>query len=192
MRCVLCESFSFQPICKNCLASIPISPSVRVIEGVSIYSFFNYSDISMLMTSKYSIFGSRILNMLSKKASEYFFSTHQSEVWKYNKVYGVGIDDCVRSYYSHSAIIVKNFSKHNIKPMYGKLKATNIVQYAGKSLEYRMKNPRNLIYTGKKDVKLFIADDIITTGTSMSEAIRTITKQNTEVLFGIILCDARY
>ncbi|PAF53324.1 hypothetical protein BKH42_06645 [Helicobacter sp. 13S00482-2] len=182
--------FLFDPICQKCLENIKITPRMRVIDGISVYSFYRYDEVSMLIGSKYSIFGSRVLKILAKKASEYFFESHNAHLWGKNEIYGLGIDDCIRSYYSHSAVILKEFCKYTFKPSYGALKAKNIVHYAGKTLQYRQNNPRNFIY--KKDFKnVFIVDDIITTGTTIKEAKKVIEKTGTNVLFGIVLCDAK-
>lgn len=203
MKCILCSNFRFldkrilknplcffDPICKKCLENIKISPSIRVIDGMSVYSFYRYEDISMLMGSKYSVFGSRVLKILAKKASEYFFASFDLSLWENHRVYGLGIDDCVRSYYSHTAVILKEFCKYNFKPSYGALKAKSTVHYAGKSLKYREENPRNFTYA--KDFNdVFIVDDIITTGTTIKEAKKTIEKRASNVLFAIVLCDAK-
>ncbi|PAF41340.1 ComF family protein [Helicobacter sp. 11S03491-1] len=191
MKCVSCGNFSLKPICKKCLESIRITPRTRVIEGISIYSFYYYQDISMLLTSKYWVFGSRLLKILAKKASNYFFDSHHQHlsIWKQNKLYGIGIDDWVRSYYSHTGVILKEFCKHGIKPSYGQLKAQNNVHYAGKSLQYRQANPRKFFYSGAPK-NVFIVDDIITTGTTMAEAKNIVEKSGSNVLFGIALCDA--
>ncbi|MDO7253649.1 phosphoribosyltransferase family protein [Helicobacter cappadocius] len=161
-----------------------------MIDGISIYSFYRYEDISMLIGSKYSIFGSRVLKILSKKASEYFFNSHNISLWEQAKIYGIAIDDCVRSHYSHTAVILREFCKHSFRPSYGALKAKNMVHYAGKSLLYRQSNPRNFIYTKKFD-NVFIVDDIITTGTTIKEAKKTVEKNGSNVLFAIVLCDAK-
>lgn len=191
MKCVICSKYCFSPICKPCLEDISILPRVRIIDGINVYSFFRYDDIAMLLMSKYSIFGSRILKRLAKKASDYFFSQQPDlSIWKENDLHGVGIDDCVRSYYSHTGVILKQFCRYNIQAIYGGLIAQNPVHYAGKTLEYRQKNPKKFIYRAKSD-SVIIVDDIITTGTSMKEAKRVIEKMGTRVLFGLVLCDAK-
>ncbi|PAF50822.1 ComF family protein [Helicobacter sp. 13S00477-4] len=194
MKCVICGKFYWNPICKKCLQEIKITPSTRIIEGIAVYSFYRYSDISILISSKYSVFGSRILKILAKKASKYFFDSQKENInlWKEIELWGVGIDDCVRSYYSHTGVILKEFCQYGIKPSYGKLYAKNIVRYAGKPLEYRQKNPRGFIYKDKKIKHTFILDDIITTGTTIKEAKNIIQKTGSSVIFAITLCDAKH
>ena len=46
-----------------------------------------------------------------------------------------------------------------LKPLYNCLHSTNDVQYAGKSLEYRLQNPRNFKYTGKKNIDVILVDE---------------------------------
>lgn len=204
MKCILCSQFRFldkevlkrpfcffDPICKKCLDNIKITPRIRVINGISVYSFYRYEDVSMLIASKYNVFGSRVLRALAKKASEYFFGSFDLSLWGDYKIYGIGIDDVIRSYYAHSAIILKEFCKYNFRPSYGALKARNNVHYAGKTLKYREENPRDFVYT-KNFSDVFIVDDIITTGTTLKEAKTTIEKKGSNVLFAIVLCDARH
>ncbi|PAF42475.1 ComF family protein [Helicobacter sp. 11S02596-1] len=200
MKCVVCGRFWLKPICKQCLFEIKITPSVRVIEGISVYSFYAYSEVAMLMKSKYYIFGSRILHILALKASDYFFDSQQNpSFWKTANFYGVGVDDVIKSAYSHTAVILRAFCRYGFKPAYGKLKATNAVQYAGKTLGYRQQNPKKFVFDmpspkdGSKNLleDIFIVDDIITTGTTMSEAIKTIESTGRNVRFCIALCDAR-
>lgn len=191
MKCVICAKYCFSPICKTCLEGINIVPRVRLIEGMSVYSFYRYDDVALLLMSKYNIFGSRILGRLAKKASDYFFSRQSDlNVWKESNLCGVGIDDCARSYYSHTGVILKQFCRHNIRAVYGGLVAQNTVHYAGKTLEYRQKNPKNFIYLANSK-NVMMVDDIITTGTSMKEAKRAIEKTHARVLFGLALCDVK-
>ena len=83
-------------------------------------------------------------------------------------------------------------SKKYFKPQYGALIAKNQISYAGKSLEFRERNPKKFTYRYKASIKdIFLADDIITTGTSMNEARRVVESSGAKVWFGIALCDAR-
>lgn len=173
MKCLICAKFCLSVICEKCLDSIPLRPSVREASGVSVYCFFAYSDIDFLLKAKYYAIGSRIYAALGKIAGEYFFSQKAmreaiKEITK-NTAFGeirlIGIDDCVRSFYSHTGVLVREFALASAKssksidlqnhakfshksspivPIYGELKATNQVSYAGKSLAFRQANKRGL------------------------------------------------
>ena len=186
MKCLICARFCLGVLCEGCLDSIVLTPRKRVVSGVTIYTFFAYEDIDFLLSSKYYAIGSRIFTHLSRIASAYFFRQKTD----FSGIYGVGIDDYVRSFYSHTGVILKHFCQSGIRPIYGQLRAQNVISYAGKSLEYRQNNKRDLLYSAKaKDV--MIVDDIITTGTSFGEAIDVCQRSGARAHFGIALCDAR-
>ncbi len=186
MKCLICAKFCFGVLCDKCLDSIPITPQKRVVDGVTIYSFFRYDDVNFLMNAKYHIIGSRIISHLAKIASDSFFGLDS----RFDGISGVGIDDYVNSFYSHTGVILKHFARNGIKPLYGQLRARNNVSYAGKPLAYRQAHKRDLRFSAKaKDI--MIVDDIITTGTSFGEAIDVCTKAGAKVHFGIALCDAK-
>lgn len=209
MKCLICSKFCFGVMCEGCLDSIPFSPSVREVSGVRVYCFFAYSDIDFLLKAKYYAIGSRIFGALGRLAGEYFFSQEAMRGVDFSDVAMIGLDDCVRSFYSHTGILVREFCRANatssarfnkahknltsITPIYGELKATNHISYAGKSLAYRQANKRGLTFktTGTKASKSFIiVDDIITTGTSFGEAIEVLQYNGKKVLFCLSLCNA--
>lgn len=190
MKCLTCGRFCLQVLCKACLDSIPLRPSVREVMGVRVYCFYGYDDVSFLLNSKYYTIGSRILACLSDKAARYFAQTFDKSQ-ALHALTLIGIDDFVRSYYSHTGVIMHSFAKHTaMKACYGQLKANKQVSYAGKPLSYRQANKRDLSYTAKaKD--LIIVDDIITTGTSFSEAIEACTQKGARVHLALALCNAQ-
>lgn len=179
MKCLICAKFCLSVICEKCLDSIPLRPSVREVRGVSVYCFFAYSDIDFLLSAKYYVIGSRIYAALGKIAGEYFFSQKAMreairqiiENTAFGEVKLIGIDDCVRSFYSHTGVLVREFALSSAKsskkskdlqnrvkfshkpnaivPIYGELKATNQVSYAGKSLAFRQANKRGLTLSAK-------------------------------------------
>lgn len=143
------------------------------------------------MRYKYEIVGSKVFAMLSQKCAEYFYA-HNTLL---DSTLAVGLDDEPRGYYSHTAVIVREFVKKfkNLLPAYNALVATNRVSYAGKSLEFRKNNPRKFIYQAKvretKNAILF--DDIITTGLSLQEARACLQKSGITTLFALTLANAR-
>ena len=179
MKCLICAKFCLGVICEKCLDSIPLRPSVRKVSGVSVYCFFAYSDIDFLLSAKYYAIGSRIYAALGKIAGEYFFSQKAMreairqiiENTAFGEVKLIGIDDCARSFYSHTGVLVREFALSSAKsskkskdlqnrakssrkpsaivPIYGELKATNQVSYAGKSLAFRQANKRGLTLSAK-------------------------------------------
>lgn len=183
-------------ICKACLDSIPLKLSKRKLtDSISVYSFYAYSDVSLLMQSKYQLIGSRVLRLLAHKAAEYFF-THIDFDFS-QKVGLVGLDDYPYGAYSHTGVIVRAFereSKGRCQGAYGALKAKNAIKYAGESLSFRQNNPKGFYFTWHISYPFVVlVDDIITTGTSFREANYLFSSSNLEskVIFCLALCDAR-
>jgi competence protein ComFC len=106
-------------------------------------------------------------------------------------IYAIPIDDNVDSGYSHTAILVKSLKSKNIKPIYSKFRSENRVTYSGKSLEYRLKNPRGFEYKFKPNIDAILVDDIVTSTTTLNEAKLTLLKAKVNPLFALTLADAR-
>lgn len=186
MKCLLCAKFSLKIICMHCLDCIDVNLRKRVgSDGFVVYSFFDYSNIEFLLKSKYTLIGSRIYKSLSLKAASYMPKLDS------NDIYGIGIDDRALEYYSHSGIIVRCFS-NIVAPLYGVFVATNDVSYAGKSLEFRRQNKKHFKYSGKNNINAILFDDVVTTGTSIDEAREVLLSNGVNVLFALVLSDARF
>jgi len=189
MRCILCESFSFSFVCKRCQKEF-LNPSfsTRVLPcGFKIHSFYSYSDIETLLKTKHTFLGFFIYKILASNS----FSLFAKEFSFPSLVYALGIDDHTKSGYSHTAILTKSLKSKNIKPIFSHLTAQNQVNYSGKTLNYRLENPRDFKYTFKKDIDVIIVDDIVTTGTTINEALTKLKKNGVNPLFALTLADAR-
>lgn len=197
MKCLVCGRWHWRVICKTCLDSIPLRLSIRKLtDSVSVYSFYAYSDVSLLMQSKYQLIGSRILKLLAQRAAKHFFTEIACRDFG-EAIRLVGLDDYPYGAYSHTGIIVRAFereSKGAFKGVYGVLKARNAIKYAGESLAFRQSNPKGFCLS--RDVSypfVVLVDDIITTGTSFKEAINVYSSllPDSRVVFCLSLCDAR-
>ncbi|PID48293.1 MAG: phosphoribosyltransferase, partial [Proteobacteria bacterium] len=78
-----------------------------------------------------------------------------------------------------------------IKPHYGSLRARNRVSYSGKSLRYRKANPRDFECKISALENVIFLDDLITTGTTLFEALKVAKKSNIHPLFALTLADAK-
>ena len=78
-----------------------------------------------------------------------------------------------------------------LKPLYNVLHSTNNVQYAGKSLEYRLQNPRNFKYSGKKNIDVILVDDIQTTGITLNEAEEKLKEYGVNVYLKVVLANLK-
>lgn len=185
MKCLICGTWNLGSlICQACFP--PIVMGTRIVEGMSVYSFYAFSDVELLMHYKYTLIGSKIFSLLARKARDHL----PSEIVFPKGVVGVGIDDCVSKGYSHTGVCLHAFRSCGIIPIYGELRASHQVSYAGKDLKYRETHPKGFqTHLREKDVVIF--DDVITTGTSLKEAKRVLEKERNRVLCAFTLCDAK-
>lgn len=188
MRCMICERFSLSHICSSCQETL-LAPSLhkrKILGSIPVYSFFPYNDIEPLLLSKHTDIGYYIYTILAKRAFGAF-----AKEWQYeNRVASLGIDDHATSGYSHTAVLNKALKSPNITPYYGKLRATNHYKYAGKSVEERLINPRQFLYKPFEENEVILVDDIVTTGTTLSEASEVLHAQGKQVILCLTLTDA--
>ncbi len=189
MRCLSCENISYQAICKSCQKNL-LEPSFykrEISKDFFVYSFYQLDDIKELINTKYHFFGDRVYTILGKLAFKKFADNFQYD----NNVLAIPVDDHTRHQFSHTAILAKFLRSKNITPLYNTLKATNIVKYAGKSLDFRKNNKRAFQYLGDKKHDIILVDDVVTTGTTLLEAKIVLEKEQCNPLFALTLCDAK-
>lgn len=187
MKCLLCGRWNLKGIlCSYCIPNLSLG--VRLVDELSVYSFYAFSEVELLMHYKYRPIGSRVFALLAKKACEYFSQNVSFD----GGAFGIGIDDRIewRRGYSHTGVILKEFKRCGIRPIYGSLKAGSNVSYAGKSLQFRLSNPKRF-QTKLQGKRVILFDDVITTGTTLKEAKLCLQSQENEILFALTLCDAR-
>lgn len=189
MLCLTCKNLSFEIICKDCQKNL-LTPSFHKRElddGFFNYSFYSLSELEDLLNSKYHFFGDRVFNILAKLSFEKFAQNFSFP----SKILAIPIDDHTRHDFSHTAILAKHLKSDIITPKYNTLKATNIVKYAGKDLEFRLKNPRKFKVTKLSNQVTILCDDLITTGATINQAKKALEKENNQVLFSLTLADAK-
>ena len=193
MRCTICSAWSVAVFCKNCTKSLLVpSLSTRKVGSLDVLSFFKYVELEVLLLSKHQAHGYRIYKALAKLSFRPFIEEFlESQEDKADKIYIIGIDESVKSGYSHVALLTHAMKYPNTKVLHAVLMAKNKVKYAGKSLEFRLDNPRNFIYKGKENIKAILVDDIITTGQTIKEAQKVLERHHVEVLFALTLADVR-
>lgn len=190
MRCLQCGKLSFRLLCADCVRILESYPlKSRQLDDLQVFYFYAYSEISALLHTKHKLCGSGVFRLLSKLSISRFASSFYLPSTPL--IHAIGLDDDVKSGYSHAAIIAKALKNAQIAPLYHALIAQNSVKYAGKSLEFRQKNPRNFRLLKPLKAPVILVDDIITTGLSMKEAKGCVERAGGEVLFGIVLADAR-
>jgi len=187
LKCLLCESFSLSHICSSC-QKLYLTPKIykREIEGITVISFYRYDEIKELLHTKHTDLGYYIYSILAKNSFQMFAYN-----FKYIKnVSSIGIDEDIKSGYSHTAILNKALQSHSIQPEFNRLKAENKISYSGKNRAFRFENSRDFILKDIKNEDIILVDDIITTGSTLQQAIQTITKKKKNVLLCLTLADA--
>ena len=188
MRCFSCSKLNFKIICKTCEEQLFV-PTIktRKVGTLDVISFFRYSTLESLLHSKHKPEGHRIYKALAKMTMKPFIEEFVENVD--SDVYIVGIDEIIKNGYAHVAVLTRAMNvKHSI-PQHASLMAQNRVNYSGKSLQFRLENPRDFIYKGKSDVDVILVDDIITTGITLQEAQKVLMENGVNVLFALTLAD---
>lgn len=188
MRCFSCSKLSFKVICKRCLEQLFIpTVSTRKVGTLDVISFFKYSTLETLLHSKHKPEGYRIYkalaNMTMKPFIEEFVESDDRDV------YIVGIDEYVKSGYSHVALLTRAMNTKSAIILHSALMAQNRVNYSGKDLQFRLENPRDFLYKGKSNIDVILVDDIITTGITLQEAQKVLLSHGVNVLFALTLAD---
>ena len=185
---MVCGRFSLSHICRGCRESL-LTPRLhkrKILGNLPVYSFFPYGEIEPLLLTKHTDIGYYVYKTLAERAFAPF-----AKEWKYDYgVASVGIDDTIRSGYSHTALLNRALSSPRITPRYGKLHATNPHKYAGKSVEERLMNPRKFRYVPFEEEEVILVDDVVTTGTTLSEAAEMLHQHGKKVILCLTLSDA--
>lgn len=188
LRCYSCSNISFNILCKSCKEGL-FKPQIQTqkVGTMDVISFYRYASIGSLLHSKHKPQGHRIYTSLAvmtlKPFMQEFVENNDGEV------YIVGVDEHVKSGYAHVSLLLKAMEMPTVIPQYASLLAKNRVNYSGKSLEFRLKNPRDFVYTGKEDVHAILVDDIMTTGITLQEAQKVLMEHGVNVLFALTLAD---
>ncbi len=187
---MLCENYSLtQHICLSCQKQF-LQPSLykrTLPNGIEVFSFYKYEDIKPLLFTKHTNLGFYIYTLLAKLSFKKFAENFVYE----EATISIAIDDRATSGYSHTAILNKALKSSDIKPLFNKLRAQSMLSYSGKPKAFRLENPRNFRLKKFKQKSVIVVDDIITTGTTLTEATNLLCQENKEVLFCLTLADVR-
>ena len=187
MKCILCENYSLTHICNSCKTNF-LQPSLykrELSNGITVISFYKYTEIKELLFTKHTDIGFYVYNTLAKISLQKFAEEFHTK----EKYVSIAIDDTIKSGYSHTAILNKHLKSYNIKPLFAKLRAQNPVSYSGKSRSFRVTNPRDFTLKKFRQKNVILVDDIVTTGTTLTEAIRVLQRQKKEISFCLTLTD---
>jgi len=188
MRCFSCSKLSVKIICSQCWESLFV-PTIktRTVGTLDVISFYRYTTLEPLLLSKHKPEGHRIYTALGKRLFRPFMQEFIEQ--DIGDVYIVGVDEYVKNGYSHVACLTHAMKMSHAIPQHASLMAQNRIHYSGKPLQFRLKNPRNFQYSGKKDINVILVDDILTTGTTLQEAQKVLISHGVNVLFALVLAD---
>ena len=188
MRCYSCAKLSFKIICNACKKNLfPTTIGTRTVGTLDVIYFYKYTHLESLLLTKHKPEGYRVYKALSRMTLKPFIEEFLEADDR--TVYIVGVDEYVKSGYAHVGVLTHQMKSKTSIPQHAALMAQNRVNYAGKSLQFRLENPRNFDYIGKKDVDVILVDDIITTGITLQEAQKVLTQSGVNVLFALVLAD---
>jgi len=188
MRCYSCSKLNFKIICKTCIDQLfTVKMSTRKVGTLDVISFYKYSALESLLHSKHKPEGYRIYKALAQMTMKPFIEEFVESDPR--DIYIVGIDEYVKSGYAHVALLSRALKTKSSTPLHSSLMAQNRVNYSGKSLQFRLENPRDFVYSGKSDIDVILVDDIITTGITLQEAQKVLMQNGVNVLFALTLAD---
>jgi len=185
---MMCENYSLTHICNSCQETF-LTPSLykrKIYNNVEVISFYKYSEIKKLLHTKHTDLGFYIYSILAHNSFKRFADDFELET----PITSVAIDDNILSDYSHTALLNRELKSDFINPQYNKLRANNRISYSGKSREFRLLNPRDFKLKNFISNELILVDDIITTGSTLTQAIQIMQQNKKEVLFCLTLADA--
>ena len=159
--------------------------SKRTMGTLEVYSFYRYQNIEDLLLTKHTNQGYKLYKALAKLSFKPFIVEFMKKDSR--SVLVVGVDESIKSGYSHVALLTHALRHKNVKIQVAKLMANNKVNYSGKTLQFRLENPRDFLYSGEQEGEVILVDDIVTTGTTLQEAKEILEKSGLEVLFALTL-----
>ena len=188
MRCFSCAKLSFDIICPTCRKNLfSTNIGTRKVGTLDVIYFYKYSQIESLLLTKHKPEGFRVYKALANMTMKPFMQEFTEADDR--QVYVVGIDENVQNDYAHVALLSRAMRGRHVKPLHAKLMARSTVKYSGKSLQFRLENPRNFSYTGRKNIDVVLVDDIVTTGATLQEAQKVLSDSGVNVLFALVLAD---
>ncbi|WP_292663743.1 ComF family protein [Nitratifractor sp.] len=191
MRCLSCQKFSTRVICRRCHERL-FQPSVstRKAGSLDVISLFGYRSVSSFILSKHYPAGYRIYRYFAREHFAPFLQAFSEGLEQ--EAYLIGIDGKPAGGYAHTAVLSRYAAVPGLRALPASLIARHRVDYAGKSLQFRLENPRDFEYRGPRGIQAILIDDLVTTGSTLAEAHRLLQRSGVEVLFALVLADARY
>lgn len=189
MRCILCLRFTLGGICGQCQKSL-LKPSLfkrKLPSGLTVYSFYPYNEIENLLLTKHTDIGAKVYKQIARAITPAVLKLLDSDSSL------VAIEGKKLSPYSHTAVLINELKRVHKNALKGALIDKSSRKYSGKSLAYRVKNPRDfeLKKVQKLSKSVVLLDDIVTTGLTLQNAAQKLSENGFSVKFAITLADAK-
>jgi competence protein ComFC len=190
MRCLSCQKWSLSVICRRCHETL-LQPTVstRRIGTMDVVSLYRYRTVAPFLLNKYHPAGYRLFRYFGRRQVAPFLEAFAEGLDEPTLL--LAIDERVAEGYAHTALLIRESRFGLLRPLHGALLARHPVRYAGRSLRFRLENPRDFLYRGPAGMPAILLDDVVTTGTTLSEARTLLAAHGVEVLFALTLADAR-
>ena len=190
MRCLSCRKWSTYVICRACNEQLLVpTVSTRKVGSLDVVSLFRYRNIEPFLLSKYTPAGYRLFRYFGRRHIAPFLEAFAEGLETPARI--IAVDEQPVGGYSHTALLARHGAVPGLSPLHGVLRARNRVRYAGRSLQFRLENPRDFLYSGPSGIDAVLLDDIVTTGATLAEAHRLLRDKGVNVLFALTLADAR-
>ena len=187
MRCLLCHRWALSHVCGGCLALLEPTVMKRKILGtVPVYSFYRYDEIEPLLLTKHTDIGYYLYKRLARHAFCAFTDTFDYD----GRLAVCGIDDRPQQGYAHTALLVRELRHPSMRQRYGKVRIEDHVRYSGKSMEFRLANPRRYRLAAFPEKEVVLVDDVITTGLTLGSAVQALQRVGKQVPFCLTLASA--
>ncbi len=163
--------------------------STRKVGTLDVISLFRYRTIAPFLLRKHGPVGYRLYRYFARRQIAPFLEAFAEGIDE--RVWLIGIDEFPASGYAHTAVLTRYGKVGKMPNLPAALVAKNRVNYAGKTLRYRLEHPRDFRYRGPSGIRAVLIDDIVTTGSTLREAHTVLRDSGVEVLFALTLADAR-
>jgi competence protein ComFC len=184
---MLCHRWAFRHICRECLQFLePTVTKRKLLGNIPVYSFYRYDEIEPLLLTKHTDIGYYLYRILARQAFSMFTDSFAYD----GRLAVCGIDDRPQQGYAHTALLVKALNHSSMKQRYGRLQIEDHVSYSGKSMEFRLANPRKYKIASFPEEEVVLVDDIITTGLTLSSAVQALQRRGKQVPFCLALANA--
>ena len=172
MRCVYCDEIKNKTnltniflkqdlLCIECRKKMPIKRKIISYSNIKVESFYDYDSLFKSLLIQYK----EAYDEALKDVFTYWLDDYLNYRYFDYKIVFVPSSESklIQRGFNHLELIFSNLKHKRIDGLYQK---QELIQ-EGKDFQERSKMKSNYIYTGEKERKVLVLDDVVTTGSSM-------------------------